>query len=166
MTFADLGMGDAVFLDANTLVYHLTSDRLFGAACSQLLQRIENQEIQGFTSTHVLTEMAHRIMTIEAIAVFAWPIAGIAQRLRQHPAQVQQLASFQQAVERILQSRIQVLTIPVPLMAAGTRISRQTGLLSNDALIVAVMQTNGLTNLASSDLDFDRVPGLTRYAPA
>jgi len=33
-------------------------------------------------------------------------------------------------------------------------------------LIVAVMQANGLTNLASNDADFDRVPGLTRYAPA
>jgi hypothetical protein len=30
-------------------------------------------------------------------------------------------------------------------------ISQQTGLLSNDALIVAVMQSNGLTNLASHD---------------
>ena len=40
------------------------------------------------------------------------------------------------------------------------------GLLSNDALIVAVMQANGLTRLASHDADFDRVPGLTRYAPA
>lgn len=44
MTFADLSKGDVVFLDANTLVYHFTSNRLFGAACSQLLQRIENQE--------------------------------------------------------------------------------------------------------------------------
>ncbi len=34
------------------------------------------------------------------------------------------------------------------------------------ALIVAVMQSHGLTNLASSDSDFDRVAGLTRYAPA
>ncbi|MGH7170092.1 MAG: PIN domain-containing protein [Gemmataceae bacterium] len=39
-------------------------------------------------------------------------------------------------------------------------------MLHNDALIVAVMQANGLTNLASEDDDFDRVPGLTRYAPA
>jgi len=38
-------------------------------------------------------------------------------------------------------------------------------LLSNDALIVAVMQANGLANLASNDADSDRVPGLTRYAP-
>jgi predicted DNA-binding antitoxin AbrB/MazE fold protein len=32
--------------------------------------------------------------------------------------------------------------------------------------VVAVMQTNGLTNLASNDSDFDRVPWITRFAPA
>jgi len=165
MTFADLVVGEAIFLDANPFVYHFVSDPRYGAACSQLLQRVENQEIPGLTSTHVLTEMAHRIMTVEAISAFAWPVSGIARRLRQHPAQVQQLAGFHQAVERILQSRIQVLTIPVPLIAAGARLSRPTGLLSNDALIVAVMQANGLTRLASSDHDFDRIPGLTRYEP-
>jgi predicted nucleic acid-binding protein len=161
----DLVAGDSVFLDANTLVYHFTSDPIYGLACSQLLQRIENQEILGFTSTHILTELAHRLMTIEAIGAFTWPMAGIARRLRQHPAQVQQLAGFFNAVERILQSRIQTLAIPVPLVPAGTTVSRQTGLLSNDALIVAIMQANGLSRIASEDNDFDRVPGLTRYAP-
>ena len=39
------------------------------------------------------------------------------------------------------------------------------GLLTNDGLIVAVMQAHGLTKIASNDADFDRVPGLTRYAP-
>jgi predicted nucleic acid-binding protein len=38
--------------------------------------------------------------------------------------------------------------------------------LTNDAMVVAVMRANGLTNLANHDADFDRVPGLTRYAPA
>ena len=166
MIFADFRAGDTLFLDANTLVYHFAHDLVYGPSCSQLLQRIENQEIRGLTSTHVLTEMAHRLMTIEAIAAFAWPIAGIAQRLRHHPVQVQQLAGFRQAVEQILQSQIQVLTISPALVAGAAMVSQQTGLLSNDALIVAVMQANGLTNLASSDADFDRVPGLTRYAPA
>jgi predicted nucleic acid-binding protein len=44
-------------------------------------------------------------------------------------------------------------------------ISKQRELLVGDALIVAAMQANGLTNLASNDADFDRVPGLTHYAP-
>ena len=51
------------------------------------------------------------------------------------------------------------------MVAAGTMLSRQMGLLSNDALIVAVMQANGLSKLASSDQDFDRIPWLTRYEP-
>src|SRR6266849_2322707 len=46
-----------------------------------------------------------------------------------------------------------------------TALSQQIGLLSNDALLVAVMQAHGLTKLASNDPDFDRVPGITRYAP-
>jgi predicted nucleic acid-binding protein len=58
------------------------------------------------------------------------------------------------------------LTIAPPLLATSTGISQQYGLLTNDALTVAVMQANGLTKVASADTDFDRVPGLTRYAPA
>jgi len=62
--------------------------------------------------------------------------------------------------------RIQILTIPSHLLDIAAAVSQQTGLLPNDALIVALMQVNGLTNLASHDADFDRVPGLTRYGPA
>jgi hypothetical protein len=57
MTFADLLASDAVFLDANTLIYHFTLEPQYGPACSHLLQRIENQEIPGFTSTHILVIM-------------------------------------------------------------------------------------------------------------
>jgi predicted nucleic acid-binding protein len=40
------------------------------------------------------------------------------------------------------------------------------GLLITDALSVALRQAHGLTELASDHSDFDRVPGITRYAPA
>jgi predicted nucleic acid-binding protein len=39
------------------------------------------------------------------------------------------------------------------------------GLLTNDALIVAVMQRHGITHLATNDDDFDRVPGITVWKP-
>jgi predicted nucleic acid-binding protein len=130
------------------------------------LERIENGELQGFTSAHVLTETAHRLMTLEACATFGWPYAGIAQRLRNHPAEVQTLVRFRQAVQEIPRYGIQVLPISPSLPDAAAAISQQTGLLSKDALVVAVMQAHGLTALASHDTDFDRVPGLTRYAPS
>jgi predicted nucleic acid-binding protein len=128
--------------------------------------RIEHQDLVGFTSTSVVSEMAHRLMTLEACALFGWTYAGIARRLRQHSAQVQQLRRFRQSIQEVPQYRIQVLTVAAGLIDACAALSQQTGLLHNDAVIVAVMQANRLTNLASHDADFDRVPGLTRYAPA
>ena len=93
-------------------------------------------------------------------------MANVKKRLQRQPATVQQLTHFRTAVEEVLQGQLRVLTISPALVLEGTKISQQTGLLSNDALIVAIMQQHGLTNLASSDPDFDRVPGITRYAPA
>jgi predicted nucleic acid-binding protein len=163
--FADLAAGDAVFVDANTFVYHFAPDPVLGPPCSVLLQRIENQELSGFTSLHLLGEVAHKLMTVEAYALFGWPFAGMANRLRRHPAEVQRLTAYRRAVFQIVQSRVQVLPISVAVFVAATAISQQTGLLINDALIVAILQANGLTLLASHDADFDRVPGITRYAP-
>lgn len=165
MTFADLPQGASVFVDANALLYHFTADPQFGAACTALLERIELQELIAFTSTHVVSEVAHRMMTIEAAQRFGKPFAGIARWLKKHPAETQQLTSFRQAMLEVPRYRIQVLIIPADLLDAAAAVTQQTGLLHNDALVVAIMQHHGLTNLASSDTDFDRVPGITRYGP-
>ena len=45
MTFVDLQLGEAVFLDANTFLYHFGPDPVLGPPCGQLLQRIENHEL-------------------------------------------------------------------------------------------------------------------------
>jgi predicted nucleic acid-binding protein len=130
------------------------------------MARIDNQGVSGFTSTHILTEVAHRLMMIEAASLPGWKPTKVKQRLLRQPAVLQQLVHFQAAVDSVLHSRLQVLPIAPSLILTATGISQATGLLSNDALIVAVMQANGLTNLASHDTDFDRVPGITRFAPA
>ncbi len=165
MIFADIPATEAVFLDANSIVYHFSRHARYGVACTDLLQRVARREIAGFTSSHVLSEVAHRLMTLEAIDRYGWPYAGIAQRLHKHPAEVQALSRFRQAVDAVPRFGIQVLPIASGLVYGATERSQQHGLLHNDALIVVVMQTHGLANLASADSDFDRVPGLTRYAP-
>lgn len=164
MTFTDLVDGESVFLDANPLVYHFGPHPILGPACTQLIGRIEKQELLAFTSTHVLSEAAHHLMTLEAATLFGWT-SKVVQHLKQQPANLQKLTAFRQAVDKVLQLGIQVLTIPPGLIGTAAALSQQHGLLSNDALLAAVMQANGLTRLASHDADFDRVPGLTRYAP-
>src|SRR5437016_3782798 len=138
MTFADLSAGDSIFLDANPLVYHFAPDPILGASCSQLLGRIVNQEIHAFTSTHVLSEVAHHLMTLEAANLFGWS-SKIVNRLRQQPSQIQKLTNFRKSIETVRQLGIQVLTILPDYIAVAAGLSQQYSLLSNDALIVTVM---------------------------
>jgi predicted nucleic acid-binding protein len=166
MTFLDLVAGDAVFLDANTFVYHFAPDPRWGGSCGQLLQRIQNQEIAGHTSAAILSETAHRLMTIEARARHGWTAGKLLQRLKKNPQVVRALTSGEAAVASIIASRVHIHPVDSALVAAAAAVSRQTGLLSNDALLVALMQAHGLNKLASNDADLDRVPGVTRYAPA
>jgi predicted nucleic acid-binding protein len=165
MTFNDLARGDAVFLDANTFVYHFEPHALFGPPCTDLLKRIELQELSGYSSTHALSEVGHRLMTMEASVLFNWP-SKIVQRLKQSPGSVKQPTKFRAALQEVPQIGVQILTLPPTLLDAAAAVSQQTGLLANDAMIIAVMHANGLTKLASEDADFDGVTGITRYEPA
>ena len=165
MTFADIPAGLSVFIDANVFVYHILSHATFGPACHQLLKRVAHQEIVAYTAADVLSDVAHRVMTLEAIATFNWSLKGIASHLKHQPAAIQQLSRFRQAVEEILQIGVRILPIDGTLVQTAAMLSQQHGLLNGDALVVSVMQHHGLVSLASEDADFDRVPGLTCYAP-
>ena len=69
-------------------------------------------------------------------------------------------------MEQIAQSRLQTLSLPAVVLVAGVALCQQhIGLLTNDAATVALMQAQGLDKIATSDTDFDCVPGVTRYAP-
>jgi len=165
MTFADLLAGDAVFVDANVLsttspliqfFKHLAVSCCSGSrtkksglyifAHSQR-GRAPSPDPGGASGASVVVRKAH-------------PAA------QTKPAVLQTLTKFRTAIEHIVQSQIVVLASTPALMVTATGLCQQPGLLITDALSVAVMQANGLTKITSDDADFDRVPGITRYAPA
>jgi len=166
MTFADIPRGASLFIDANTFVFYFSPHPKLGPPCTELLQRVQRQEISATTSTDVLSDVAHRMMTIEAIAQQGWPTAGIVRRLRKQPQAIQSLSLFRKAVDDVPNFGVRIVVPPASIVSAAAAASQQFGLLSGDALIVATMHHFGFTLIASHDADFDRVPGLTRYAPA
>jgi predicted nucleic acid-binding protein len=166
MTLDLVPAGAHVFVDANILVYHFQPHPGFGPMCHRFFERIERQDVEGYTATNLLGELAHRLMVIEAGTLPGWAGGKVLNRLKQQPDVVKQLTLFQTAVDAVLQSIIRVLTIPAVMMSTAAALSRQHGLLTNDAVILALMQAHRLTHLASHDAHFDALPGLTRYAPA
>jgi predicted nucleic acid-binding protein len=164
MIFADIPAGAGVFIDANAFVYHFTPHPM-QSICQRMFDRISRGEIGGFTSAAVLGDVAHRLMTYEAADTYGWPMTGIAYRLQQHPNELKTLTRFRQAVDEVPNFGVRVLWVGLSDVTTATQLSQQYGLLSGDALVVAMMQAGGLSLLASNDSDFDRVPWITRYAP-
>ena len=165
MSLSNISSGSSVFIDANIFIYAFAPDPQFGSLCEQLLERIELQDLQGYTSSQVLSDVAHRLMTLEACTNFGWPYAGIAAKLQRNPAEIQKLTRFRQAVGSVSVIGVEVLPVFARHVESAAAISQQHGLLSNDALVLAMMHEHGLSQLASHDTDFDRVPGITRFAP-
>ena len=166
MTFADLPAGVRVFLDANIFVYHFTTHALFGAAATAFLERIENREFVGVTSAAVIADVSHRLMTMEASDVLGWPMTGIAHRLKRHPSEVQKLTRYRSALDDVSQLGLLIVAVTGSFVSLAADVSRQYGLLCNDALVITIMRDQGIQHLASEDADFDRVPSIIRYAPA
>jgi predicted nucleic acid-binding protein len=69
---------------------------------------------------------------------------------------VKKLSKFHICVGEVPKLGIRVQTIPDTLIETAAMISRQTGLHSDDALILAMMRHSGLSKIASNDTDFDR----------
>jgi predicted nucleic acid-binding protein len=86
--------------------------------------------------------------------------------LKKHHGEIPKLSLYQEATAKVGQLGIQVLAVSEQLVLTATGLSQQLELLTDDALIVAIMRHQDLTKLASADDDFDRVPGITRYGPA
>ena len=88
------------------------------------MERIELKEIQGFTSSHCLADIAHRVMTIEAMGRLGWPVSRLAARLKKHHAEIPNLSLYQQATTKVAQLGIQVLAVTGPLVLDATNVSR------------------------------------------
>jgi predicted nucleic acid-binding protein len=88
MTFADLQSGDAICVDANVFIYHFTNHRKYGPSCTALIERIELNDLRGFTSSQCLADVAHRIMTLEAMGRLGWPVSRLAARLNTHHVEI------------------------------------------------------------------------------
>jgi len=166
VNLGSLAAGSSVFVDANTLVYHFSSQAQFGPTCKQFIQRVARQEVQAYSSSHVVSDVAHRMMTVEAITAFGWPVAGIAQRLKRQRSEIARLVAYRQAVDEIPRLGVHVMPVNHAMVLAATGMSQQYELLSGDALIVVAMQQLNLDSLVSNDADFDRIPWLQRYAPS
>ena len=159
----DLPAGISCFVDSNIFVYHFAGVGPITACCREFLCRIGGS-LTGFTTASCIADAVHRFMMIEAQEKFALGMNTL-RWLQRHPERIRELTIYQDAAREVEVLPLQLLVPDAVTISEATDISHTHSLLTNDAIIVALMRRHGLTHVVTNDDDFDRVPGLTVWKP-
>lgn len=161
-TLDQLVAGSRVFIDASIFIYHFTAS---SRQCRELLADCESGRFSGFTSVTAVTEVAHRLMMIEAVTKGLVSPGNVVRKLREKPALIRELHVYQEQIELIPLMGITVQGLDLEVTAFAAEIRRRHGLLVNDSLLSATAIREGITDFASADPDFERVEGLRLFHP-
>jgi predicted nucleic acid-binding protein len=153
---------DIVMIDANIIIY---ASRDKSVQCRNLIRRCSNSEVQGIMTSHILAEISHRLMLAEALE-YNW-ISGSnpARSLAEQPERAKGLIRYELAVKNLLSVGIHFERLEKEDFLAMLRIQRETGLLTNDALLIACAERLRVQTLASADRQFSVVKNITLYSP-
>jgi len=162
MKLEDLPGGAPIFVDANIFIYHFSGISL---ECRAFLQRCESRQVEAFTGVHIVLEVMHRLMMLEALQKGLSTGGQPARKLKEQPEIIKVLREYNQSVQQIPRLNICVRTITSGVVRASETIRVQNGLMTNDSITVALMRKLSLTAIATADADFDNISALRVYQP-
>jgi len=157
--------GTVCFVDSNILYYALVPTPIVSEHCLRLLDRAIAGSVSLSASIPVVSDAIHKVMISEIAQVSGRDRAGMIGFLNKHPELISTLVEYPKAIERLSAVPMQILPLDVQLLRDATRLAVQHSILTNDALIAAIMQRHGIIHLATNDDDFDRVAGVTVWKP-
>lgn len=157
----DIVPGQVVFVDANIFLYHFTGQSL---ACRTFLERCEAQEVLGITGAHVVLEVLHRLMMLEAVHKGLISPGNVVRRLKERPDVVKDLDEYARHAGRIEDMGVRILPVDGNVARASHEVRRRAGILINDSVSVAMMRQDGIPAIATQDRDFNQVTGIQIYS--
>ncbi|HZF38139.1 MAG TPA: type II toxin-antitoxin system VapC family toxin [Blastocatellia bacterium] len=162
----DIPDGVVCFIDATIFYYHLVNTPPLSDDCSDFLARVGAGSINGVTSTVALAEATHKVMLVEIIRRHSVTAQGLTTRIKKHPELLDGLMEHKQVAALSQALKLTIEPITIDLLKRGSDLSPQRRLLTNDALMLAVIEKLGVSYLATNDDDFDSIAGLSVFNPA
>jgi len=167
MFLSELEDSSSIFIDANIFIYHFSKESRFNPDSTSFLERIEKRKIIGVTSASVVQEATHRMMIIEASNILREiKSKDIVKYLKAHPDIVKKLVKHHSIPEKIASFNLEIGSHDIRTIERSQQVKRRSGLLSNDALSIQIMEDLKMNNLASNDSDFERINFIKLYKPS
>lgn len=163
MTLAQIPDGEWVVIDTNILIY---ANQGQSDDCIEFLRRCASGVLQGLVPLPMVAELVHALMLIEA-RENKWidrqnPSRALAVRLDL----VRRLIRYETQAREFFGMGLRIEPVLAADILEAMRIQREAGLLTNDALLLAVARRLNCVAIASADKTIASVPGFTVYAPS
>jgi predicted nucleic acid-binding protein len=162
MKISEIKAGETVFIDANIFIYHFTG---VSEESTLFLKRCEEGELTGVIGMNILIEVLHRLMMIEAITKGFVKPGDVVKKLKKKPDIVKKLTDYQTNTLSIIDIGIELLPLSEDAIKSSLQFRKKYGLLVNDSLTSAMMDLEGIVNLATMDKDFERIEEFRVYSP-
>lgn len=162
MNLNSIPSGEIVVIDANIILYAIQKA---SAQCKRLLERVAREEVVGILPLHTLAGVTHQLMLAEAWDNQWITAPNLARELREQPDRVRALIRYEGMVRDLLSLGLNLESLQREDFLSAMMVQRQAGLLTNDALLVAVGQRMRAQAIASANSSFGRVQGMLLYSP-
>jgi len=153
--------GSDVLIDANIFIYGITNQ---SPQCRNFLTRCSNEQVFGITLFEVVNNATHAFMLAEAKAK-KLSMGKPREYLAKNPNEVRKLTSYWANTERVLALNLIFLPCEEEILIGAQRVRLQSGLLTNDSVIVSTMREYGISKIATNDALFDSVLGVSVFRP-
>jgi predicted nucleic acid-binding protein len=163
LKLSEISDGEKVFIDADIFLYSAFDHPTFGRNCKDLLTRVENKEIRGFSSDFVLNEVFHKLMIAETAVLHKVNARAATKLIEERHEIIDQLKVIWVEMELIKSFNISMMK--GLLFPDFVVLSRRYSLTGTDAIHLSMMRLNEVANIATNDNDFERVEGITLWKP-
>ncbi len=136
MNLNDLPRGSLIFIDANIFIYHFTG---LSIECRTLLERVERKEVQAVTGAHIILEVLHRMMMIEAVSKALITPGQPAKKLKQHPDVIRNLGDYNRCPDEIRRIGARIFPVTLKQIRDSALMRANFSLMTNDSVSAAMM---------------------------
>lgn len=162
MKLTEIRASEWVVIDTNILVY---ANQQKCPECIQLLKRCAQREVRGIVPMPMVAELVHTLMLIEARENGWIERSNPARALAEKPELVRRLARYENQVREFLGIGLRLEPATATDILETMSIQREFGLLTNDALLLAIARRLNCSAIATADAAFRSVTGFVVYAP-
>ena len=162
MNLGQIRTGEMVVIDTNILVY---ANQQKSKECTQLLHRCALGEVTGVVPMPMVGELMHALMLIEARENGWIERSNPSRALSEKPDLVRRLTNYESQMREFIGIGLRLESATQADMLEAMSLQREFGLLTNDAVFVAVARRLNCRAIASADQAFHRVKGLLFYEP-